>query len=83
MILTEVKNYVRERGQVSLGEVALHFDVDPDTARGWLDFWQRKGRLRRLDADAVCGSSCSCSQKPGQTLYQWNRSLGSIPVVMS
>jgi len=82
MILTEVKDYVRERGQVSLGEVALHFDVDLDTARGWLDFWLRKGRLRRLAADEVCGSSCSCVQKPGLDLYEWNPSLGAIPIVM-
>ena len=80
MILTEVKDFLRERGPVSLNEVALHFDVDIETARGWLDFWQRKGRVHCVPAETSCGSSCSCSQKPGLDLYEWNPSLGSIPV---
>ena len=80
MILTEVRRYVRERGPVSLSDVALHFDVDLDTARGWLDFWERKGQVRRVGADAVCSGSCSCSRKPGLDQYEWNPSLGSIPI---
>ncbi len=82
MILTEVKDYVRRRGPVSLKDVALHFDVDVETARGWLDFWQRKGRLRRVGAEAVCGSHCSCGEKPGLDLYEWNPELASIPVTV-
>ncbi len=82
MILTEVRRYVRERGPVSLNDVALHFDVDLDTARGWLDFWERKGQVWRVGADAVCGDSCRCSQKPGLDLYEWNPSLGSIPIAL-
>ncbi len=80
MILTEVKAFVRSRGPVSLSEVALHFDVDLETARGWLDFWQRKGQLRRVAAEESCGSGCSCSLKPGLDLYEWNPDLASVPI---
>lgn len=80
MILPEVKAFVRNHGPVTLNEVALHFDVDLETARGWLDFWQRKGQLRRVAADERCDGGCSCSLKPGLDVYEWNPSLGSIPV---
>lgn len=71
MILAELRDYLAARGRAPLSDMAARFDVDADALRAMLDHWVRKGRARRLAADAgKCGSCCSC----GTTLpevYEW------------
>ena len=80
MILQEVKAYIRERRQVSLRDISLHFDTDPDTLKGMLDFLERKGRIRALRNDAACAGACHCDIKDEQVLYCWNPSFANIAV---
>lgn len=80
MILQEIKNYVRKREQVSLNDIALHFDLDADTVRGMLDFWVRKGRIKRLKQTSDCGGACSCSAKEARDIYRWNPQIGNISI---
>lgn len=72
MILSEVRDYLRTRGQVSLSDVALHFDVTPDVARGMLDVWVRKGKAQKHSAGgASCGSSCNQCDPATVEMYVW------------
>ena len=80
MILSELKNYVKARGQVSLADAALHFDVEPDAARGMLEFWVSKGRMRRIEQSVACADSCRCSQQEQLEIYCWNSELGQISI---
>ncbi len=74
MILAELRDYLHERGQSSLQDMALHFDSEPDALRGMLEHWIRKGMIQRRGASASCGNSGgSCIQCDPATveIYVW------------
>lgn len=53
MTPTEVKCYLSERKLAPLNDIALHFDLEAETARGLISHWIRKGRVR-LHQDNGC-----------------------------
>lgn len=72
---SEVKAYLKERHRASLGEIAIHFDTTADAAKGLLDIWLVKARVRKVEAETSgCASSCvkGCCD-PGQAaeVYEW------------
>ena len=71
MILSELKAYVQQRGQVTLADVVNHFDVDADVARDMLQVWINKGKMRCMQAAASCGSSCSRCEPLATEIYVW------------
>lgn len=69
MILSDLKGYLNERRRASLTDITIRFGVTPDAARGMLDVWAQKGRVRRLDSE-TCGGCCGCAD--GRTeIYEW------------
>lgn len=64
MILTDIRDYVRERRRVPLIDLRARFDVDADALRGMLDLLERRNRIRRSDPAcpgkdcSACGGSC-------------------------
>ncbi len=80
MILTELKNYIKTRQQVSLNDIALHFDVEPETAKGMLDFLVKKGRISLRSNPLSCAAGCSCSAAENSDIYEWNAQLGNISI---
>ncbi len=73
MILSDIKRYLRERRQVTLADLAVHFDSDPDAMRAMLDQWIRKGRVSRTDLRAGCAKGCgSCRCGGAMEMYTWN-----------
>ena len=73
MILSDIKNYLQQRGQASLGDIALHFKSDPDAVRGMLDVWIRKGKVIKQTSTASCGSSCQQCEPATTEIYVWAR----------
>ncbi len=71
MILSEVRDYLKERGQASLQELALRFDTDPDALRGMLVHWIRKGRVSRRSAATSCGNKCTQCDPASVEFYVW------------
>ena len=71
MILSEIRDYLQERGQVSLQELALHFDSDSDALRGMLAHWIRKGQVSRHSTAASCGSRCTQCDPASVEFYVW------------
>ena len=71
MILSDVRDYLRDRGQATLGDIALHFDTDSQAVRGMLDVWVRKGRVERTTLMPACGSSCSKCDMATTEIYRW------------
>lgn len=80
MILQEVKEYVKQRKQVNLLDVAVHFDIEPEAVKGMLDFWVKKGKIKHVSNATACGGSCSCGQQDELEVYVWNSQLGNIPI---
>jgi len=71
MILSDIRDYLQHRGQSSLADIALHFDIEPDAVRGMLDIWVKKGKLHRRSATSSCGTSCSQCDSAVTEIYVW------------
>jgi len=71
MILSQVRDYLKQRGQCTLSDIALHFDTDADAVRGMLEIWIRKGKVERSSATASCGTSCQACDPAATEVYSW------------
>jgi hypothetical protein len=71
MILKDIRHYLQQRGQATLGDIARHFDSEPSAVQGMLEHWIRKGKVRRSLATRSCGSSCSKCDPTAIEIYQW------------
>ena len=71
MILSELRDYLREKKRITLNELVIHFDMDADALRGMLSKWISKGKVRPLPVNSACGTSC-CKCDPMLTeFYEW------------
>ena len=71
MILSDIRSYLKERGQASLADIAMHFKAEPDAMRGMLEVWIRKGKVQKQSATASCGSSCQQCEPSATEIYAW------------
>jgi DeoR/GlpR family transcriptional regulator of sugar metabolism len=74
MILSEIRDYLKQRGQCTLSDIALHFDTDADAVRGMLDIWVKKGKVEKSSATASCGTSCQSCDPATTEVYTWSES---------
>lgn len=81
MILADVRDYLRLRGQASLAEIAHHVGSDPEAVRAMLALWVEKGRVSRVVPGGGCGTGCrQCD--PAQTeVYVWGPSSEKEPTI--
>jgi hypothetical protein len=75
MILSDIGHYVKEHQQVTLSQIALHFNAKPDAVRGILDIWVRKGKISRQSATASCGSTCQQCDIASTEIYIWGSAV--------
>jgi len=80
MILSDIGNYVQEHGQATLGEIAQHFNAQPDAVRGMLETWIRKGKISRQLATTSCGSSCQQCDTASIEIYIWGNTAGQSQI---
>lgn len=73
MILSDLRDYLRQREQASLQDMALHFDADPEALKGMLEHWIRKGKVTRQTAKASCGDSCTQCDPASVEIYVWGK----------
>ncbi len=77
MILSQIRDYLKQRGQCTLSDIALHFDTDADAVRGMLDVWIRKGKVEKRSATASCGTSCQSCDPAATEIYIWHENNGN------
>lgn len=72
MILSDVRDYLKQRQRVTLNDLVIHFGMDADALRGMLGKWVNKGKVRKTTPNsAACGTSC-CKCDPALTeIYEW------------
>lgn len=72
MILSDIKHYLEDHKQSTLGDLAIHFDIEPESMRGMLEQWIRKGRVIKSQLRASCNRSCSkgCNEA-AMEIYEW------------
>ena len=71
MILSQIRDYLKQRGQCTLSDIALHFDTDANAVRGMLDVWIKKGKVEKRSATESCGSSCQSCDPAATEIYIW------------
>lgn len=75
MILTEIRDYIKERQLVSLSDLKLHFKTSSDEMRGMLSQWMKKGKVVKHETPSGgCHGckSCSCHEDDAMEMYGWN-----------
>lgn len=72
MILFEIRDYVKKRGQVSLTDLVNHFDSDPSAMEGMLQRWVDRGQIRKSRLTASCGDGCQQCDVRDSALYVWS-----------
>ncbi|PIE64582.1 MAG: sugar metabolism transcriptional regulator [Desulfobacterales bacterium] len=72
-ILSEIKKYVKQKGQVSLEEIAVHFGREPDVIQEMLAMLLRKGKIKQRPADKTGCNGCGWCQSGKLTIYYWEQ----------
>ncbi len=70
MILSDLRDYIKQQHRVALSDLIIHFDMDADALRGMLDKWINKGKIRKLPLASSCGSCCQCDATLTE-IYEW------------
>ncbi len=71
MILSDLRDYLREQHRVALADLIMHFDMDADALRGMLGKWISKGKVRKLPLSGSCGTSCCQCDTTLTEIYEW------------
>lgn len=77
MILAQLRDYLRARGQASLRDLALHCDADPDAVRGMLELWMRRGLVSRQVPATSCAGGCARCDQATLEIYAWHEPGGN------
>lgn len=75
MILSDIRKYIEQQRQVTLADMANHFESAPEALRGMLNVWIRKGKITRHLCTSACGGSCKGCDSAATEIYAWE----SIP----
>lgn len=70
MILLDIKNYLVAQKTVNLQELSLHFCYDPETMRGMMAHWIRKGKVS-VRKPPGCGVRCTQCKPEYAEEYCW------------
>jgi predicted transcriptional regulator len=76
MLLTQIRDLLRDKGEASLETIAYALKSDEGLVEQVLEEWVRKGRVVKVTRDNPCDKSgimgCSCSNlEQGIPIYQW------------
>jgi putative ferrous iron transport protein C len=70
MILSEIRDYLQDRGSASLLEMTHRFDTEPDALRRMLGQWVARGRVVCERTSGPCGGCCKCDAAAVE-VYRW------------
>ena len=68
MKLGDIRDYIKRRGDSSLADIAIHFDISQEAAKLAIEYWIKKGKVSAQGA--ACGSRCSGCGSASEN-YQW------------
>lgn len=71
MILSELRDYIQQRHQVSMADLVQHFRIEAPALRGMLHKWIQKGSVRVLPLKTGCGTSCCQCDALLTEMYEW------------
>lgn len=73
-MLRDIQELLEDRRRMSLLEIAIHFDLEPETLEPMMDQLLERGRVRRVPAKphrgcSGCPSACPAGELAG-TVYE-------------
>lgn len=71
MILSDIKKYLVQRKVATLGDVAVHFDIQPDAIRGMMEHWIQKGKVMKHNGQGTCSKGCGKCDSSHIEMYEW------------
>ena len=72
MILSQLSDYLKLHGRVSLHDMQHYLDTTPEALEGMLAVLERKGRVRRLPSGTSCGGGTCWKCDPASiVVYEW------------
>lgn len=69
-MLSEMLNLLKERGAMSLAEIARHFGSEAAAIEGMLEILVRKGRIERLDTKCSNCKGCIEVKREDALIYK-------------
>lgn len=69
-MLTEIIHLLKERGPMSLAELAIHFQTDVPAMTGMLATLEQKGRIRRLETKCSRCKGCALVKPEDAAVFQ-------------
>lgn len=72
MTLSAMRDFIRERRQVSVKDAARHFGTDPSAVEPLMDYWVSKGNVLRRTGDVFSSACCGKCGGKGHLWYQWD-----------
>ncbi len=70
MILTQVRDYIKQRGEAPLRDMSLAFGMEQDALRPIVEQWIARGKVEKLPQGSTCGGCNSCEPVTIE-LYRW------------
>ncbi|MFA7256867.1 MAG: FeoC-like transcriptional regulator [Kiritimatiellales bacterium] len=69
-MLTEIIQLLKERGPMSLSELATHFQTDVAVMEDMLSLLERKNRIQRLDTQCSRCKGCAIVKPEDAAIFQ-------------
>lgn len=63
-MLLELRDFIRREKLASTQQMARALQVDEDALKPMLEFWLRKGLIKKCQEQAACGRRCSSCKIP-------------------
>ncbi|BBP42611.1 FeoC-like transcriptional regulator [Thiosulfativibrio zosterae] len=72
MILLDLKNYIKQRLEVSSDDIKNRFDISEETLQALIRPLLKQGHIQKMSG-ASCSSGCGtgCASSSAKTLYRW------------
>ena len=70
-MLTEILKLLKERGPMSLAELARHFQTEVPAMEGMLETLERKGRIQRMDTKCSRCKGCAEVKPEDAAIFKW------------
>lgn len=71
MSLLDIKKHMMAVKLSTLGNLCRVFKAEPETMRGLLSHWMRKGNLICCKKYSACGSKCFKCPETSVEIYEW------------
>ncbi len=69
-MLSQIPNLLRERGALSVQEIALALGIDPGALRPMLELLERKGKVVKIELPCKTACAGGCTQSDAMTFYK-------------